>query len=178
MQFCSGPGVLQRKIGVIKMKARFMAVPFLAFVASSALAIEPIRKDITVEAVVPAVEFTVEPDASWANKPVKLDYQVDKEAFVPFSNKFHAKSSVGAIEAKLQQAAIISSESETIALDVKVGNKSLQLTPVEVMSDADAKEGKELPISIDAIKPNDGYVAGTYSGTVSILFETAAPSAR
>ncbi|MGE8323907.1 MAG: CS1 type fimbrial major subunit [Pseudomonas sp.] len=160
------------------MKARFMAVPFLALVASSALAIEPIRKDITVEAIVPSVEFTVEADASWANKPVVLDYQADKEAFVPFSNKFQAKSSVGAIDAKLQQAATLNSESETIALDVKVGNQSLLLTPLEVMSEADAKEGKDLPISIEAIKPNNGYVAGTYSGTVSILFETAAPSGR
>ena len=161
------------------MKTRFLAVPVMTLMAGMAMAaIEPITKEITVQAVVPQVEFSVEPDSSWANKPVKLDYVLGEEKFKPFSGDFRAKSTVGAINAKLIAVATISSGSENIDLDVKVGNKSLGLTPVEVMVAGEANVGGDLPMTINTIKPDAGYVAGDYSGTVSILFETAAPAAR
>lgn len=52
----------------------------------------------------------------------------------------------------------------------------MDLMPAEVMSAEDAKVGNNLPITFKAVKPENGYLKGDYTGTVSVLFETSSSS--
>ncbi|EKT4541293.1 CS1 type fimbrial major subunit [Pseudomonas sp. NBRC 111118] len=163
------------------MKSSVLAIPFFAMFAGAAFAAapEPISHDISVMAVIPGNDFSVEPKGDWLQKGVTLEYQSQAEQFTKVTEKFMAQSDVGAIQAKLLQTAELQEQSnvdQKIALVITVGDKRLALTPQEVMSAEDAKGGNELPIAFEAVKPEGGFVKGDYNGVVKVLFETSSTS--
>lgn len=162
------------------MKPYMLAVPFIALFAGAAVAAAPeaITQEITVTAVIPGNDFSVEPKGDWIQKGVTLEYQPEGDAFKKVTEAFKAQSDVGAIQAALIEPAVLVDQAsdQRIDLAIIVGDKPLTLSPEEVMSAADAKVGNDLPISFDAIKPATGYVKGDYNGVVKVLFETASSS--
>ncbi|AJA14826.1 CS1 type fimbrial major subunit [Pseudomonas sp. YQ_6] len=162
------------------MKSYVLAVPFLALFAGAAVASapEPISQNISVTAVIPGNDFSVAPVGDWLEKGVTLEYEPEREDFKAVSEKFSAQSDVGAIQAHLLHTAALQDPQtdQRIDLVISVGGKKLELTPTEVMSAEDAKGGNELPITFSAIKPDNGYLKGEYTGTVSVLFETSSTS--
>ncbi|MCO1620298.1 MAG: CS1 type fimbrial major subunit [Pseudomonas alloputida] len=162
------------------MKSYVLAVPFLALFAGAAVASapEPITQSISVTAVIPGNDFSVTPVGGWLEKGVTLEYEPEREDFKAVSERFSAQSDVGAIQAHLLHTASLQDQQtdKKIDLIITVGDKKMELTPTEVMNAEDAKAGKELPITFNAIKPENGYVKGDYTGTVSVLFETSSTS--
>ena len=162
------------------MKSYVLAVPFLALFAGAAVASAPapISQNISVTAVIPGNEFSVAPIGDWLDKGVTLEYEPEREDFKAVSERFSAQRDVGAIQAHLLYTAALQDPQtdEKIDLMISVGGKQLALTATEVMSAEDAKVGKELPITFNAIRPDSGYVKGEYAGTVSVLFETSSAS--
>lgn len=162
------------------MKSYVLAVPFLALFAGAAVASapEPITQSISVTAVIPGNDFSVTPVGGWLEKGVTLEYEPEREDFKAVSERFSAQSDVGAIQAHLLHTASLQDQQtdKKIDLIITIGDKKMELTPTEVMNAEDAKAGKELPITFNAIKPENGYVKGDYTGTVSVLFETSSTS--
>lgn len=163
------------------MKPYALAVPFIALFAGAAVASPPppITQDISVTAIIPGNDFSVEPIGDWIQKGVKLEYQPQAEELTPVTERFRAQSDVGAIQASLLEAAVLREQKDNeqlIELAITVGDKPLTLAAVEVMSAEDAKDGNELPITFAAVKPGEGYAKGDYSGVVKVLFETSSSS--
>lgn len=162
------------------MKSYVLAVPFLALFAGAAVASDPtpITQNISVTAVIPGNDFSVTPVGDWLDNGVTLEYEPGREDFKEVSEKFSAQSDVGAIQAHLLRTASLQDPQtdEKIDLIITVGDKKMDLMPAEVMSAEDAKVGNNLPITFKAVKPENGYLKGDYTGTVSVLFETSSSS--
>jgi len=163
------------------VKPYALAVPFIALFAGAAVASapEPISQEISVKAIIPGNDFSVEPKGDWMQKGVTLEYQPQAEAFTPVTENFTAQSDVGAIQASLLEAAQLHEQKDNdqkIELAITVGGKPLAIAAVEVMNAEDAKAGNDLPITFEAVKPGAGYVKGDYNGVVKVLFETSSAS--
>jgi len=163
------------------VKPYALAVPFIALFAGAAVASapEPITQEISVKAIIPGNDFSVEPKGDWIQRGVTLEYQPQSDAFTAVSEAFTAQSDAGAIQAKLLEAAELREQTnndQKIDLAITVGGKQLALMAEEVMSAEDAKAGNELPITFAAVKPQAGYVKGEYNGVVKVLFETSSAS--
>jgi len=158
------------------VKHILLALPLALLSATSALAADPIEKQVQVIATVPTGQFYVEPVGNWINDPQELPWNSFQSSFGTIDKQLQVKSSIGPISAFMPSPAIISSGAESIGLDVKVAGTSLSTTAVEVVSGAQALPGQTIALQIAAKQPGSGtFVPGTYQGLVSMVFETAAP---
>lgn len=159
------------------MKRLLMALPLALFTATAAHAADPIEKQVQVTAQVPTDAFYVEPvGGNWMNDPQELAWNSFRSELQPIRKQLQVKSTVGPISAYLLSPATITSGTNSIGLDVKVANTTLDTTPAEVVSQAQAAPGAVIGFEIAAqAAPNSGYVPGSYQGLVSMMFETAAP---
>ena len=159
------------------MKRILLALPLALMTATTALAADPIEKQVQVIATVPTAAFYVEPvGGSWMNDPQELVWNSFQSSFETIDKQLQVKSTVGAISAYLLSPAVISSGADAIDLDVKVAGTSLSTTAAEVVNAAQAAPGSTVGFQIAAKAPSTGnFVPGSYQGLVSMIFETAAP---
>ena len=94
----------------------------------------------------------------------------------PIRKQLTMKSTSGAITAKLMNTPTMTSGTNSIGLNVKVGSQALSTTSEIVANVADAAAGTVVDFLVTAGgKPSAGYVPGAYQGTVNLVFETPDP---
>lgn len=159
------------------MKRTLLALPLALMAATSAMAADPIEKQVQVIATVPTAAFYVEPvGGGWMNDPQELPWNSFQGAFDTIDKQLQVKSTIGPISAYLLSPPVISSGANAIDLDVKVAGKSLGTSSAEVIPATQATPGAVVGFQIAAKAPSTGtFIPGSYQGLVSMVFETAAP---
>ncbi|MBC2678589.1 adhesin [Pseudomonas sp. CFBP 8758] len=159
------------------MKSSVLALPLALLFTGSAMADQRIDHTVTVTATVPTDKFIVEPlGGNWMNEPQNMSFKPVDGSLEPIRKQLTMKSTSGAIKAKLLNSPTMTSGSNSIGLNVKVGNQALSTSSEIVANVADAAAGTVVDFLVTAgAKPSAGYVPGTYQGTVNLVFETPDP---
>ena len=138
--------------------------------------------EIKLSAEVPvAGGFEIKEEGWNSAEPLKLDWNEAEKKFDTQKKSVLAKSGVGNVQVKFSTSDELKLSHQTkedafFKLGVKVGGKDVGVDPVEVVTKDEAKNGKSIEVEItpgeasDAMK--DSLVAGDYTGTVSLMFET------
>ncbi|WAC46447.1 CS1 type fimbrial major subunit [Pseudomonas sp. SL4(2022)] len=163
---------------MLKKLSLLSAAVSLTFISASALATDPITADIRLEAIVPTSDFQVSPvDQTTTSLKQQLRWDAATEKFFPYQAQFNVKNSK-AVKVKLANADSdkLTSGNKEIDLTIKFNGKALSTTATEVIG-AVAGGGNQikkypLDITTDA---NKSTAAGTYSGTVGLVFEVTTP---
>jgi len=157
------------------MKYSVLALPLaLMMAAGSALAADPIEKQVTVTATIPTESFYVEPvGGNWMNEPQDMAWNSFQQTLQPIRKQLQVRSTTGPISAYLLNPATITSGADTIGLDVSVAGKSLTLTSAEVITQEQAAPGAIVGFEVAAQAAGaGGYAPGNYLGVVNMMFET------
>ncbi|WP_409278210.1 CS1 type fimbrial major subunit [Pseudomonas defluvii] len=149
---------------------KFLIVPFAMLVAGSAFATKDLPKTVDITADIPSDTFYVNSDTGWESAPQALVYNVVTETLAPIQQRYQAKSTTGAISAKLNGVPQINSGADAILLDVELNGIKLTNAAVEVISKADAATPSFMPIRVSA--QTGKYQPGSYTGSISMTFET------
>ncbi|HDS1736977.1 CS1 type fimbrial major subunit [Pseudomonas hunanensis] len=159
------------------MKRTLLALPLALLCAGSAIAADPIEKQVQITAQIPTAAFYVEPvGGNWMNDPQEMTWNSYQSTLEPIRKQLQVKSTIGPITGYLISPAVIANGSNNIGLDVQVGDTLLLTTPSEVVSAAQAAPGATIGFVVSAKPaPTTGYEPGNYQGLVSMMFETAAP---
>lgn len=158
------------------MKAFLLALPLAVLAANSAIAADPIEKQVLITATVPTAAFYVEPvGGNWMNDPQDMAWNSFQGTLEPIRKQLQAKSTIGPITAHLLTPAAVTSGVNVIDLNVKVGATTLTTTATEVLAAPQAATGTTLDFMVEPTAPAGGYQPGSYQGLVSMMFETAAP---
>ena len=125
----------------------------------------------------PVPQFYVRPaEAGWIGLPQSLSWNKSTSTLESLSKDFTVLNQAGAVSARLVDEAYLSSGKDRIELSVKFNGKVLNvLTSLEVVSKQEAAPGKRVPLEIIAQKPQQGYMGGSYSGAVKLMFSAVAP---
>ena len=149
---------------------KFLVVPFAMLVAGSAFAIDPISKAVDITATIPTDTFYVEADTGWDTAPQALPYNAMTGTLTPVQKRYVAKSTTGAISAKLDGVPQINSGADAILLDVEFNGVALTTTSQEVIPTAAA--ATESIVGFKVAAQAGPYEPGSYNGTVNMTFET------
>lgn len=159
------------------MKYSVLALPLaLMMAAGTAMAADPIEKQVTVTATIPTESFYVEPvGGNWMNEPQDMAWNSFQQTLQPIRKQLQVRSTTGPISAYLTNPATITSGADTIGLDVSVAGKALTLTSAEVISQEQAAPGAIVGFEVAAqAAGTGGYTPGNYLGVVNMMFETTA----
>ncbi|WP_369987168.1 CS1 type fimbrial major subunit [Pseudomonas xanthosomatis] len=153
---------------------KYLVIPFAMLAAGSAFANQTVSKSVDVIANIPTATFYVEPDGTWMTQPQELVYNAVTGELRPFDGqRMVARSTTGAIQARLDNTPVMTSGSDSIGLTVSVNNVALSTTNAQILSAADADTPTFMPFKIGAVAAGtNGYAAGNYQGTVNMTFET------
>ncbi len=157
------------------MKYSILALPLaLMMAAGSAIAADPIEKQVTITATIPTESFYVEPvGGNWMNEPQDMAWNSFQQTLQPIRKQLQVRSTTGPISAYLLNPATITSGADTIGLDVSVAGKALTLTSSEVISEEQAAPGAIVGFEVAAQTAGaGGYNPGNYLGVVNMMFET------
>lgn len=159
------------------MKHSLFALPLALMLASGgASAAEPIEGNFTVTGTVPTESFSVIDPGSWMSQTQTLPWGLLGTNFSIFQQKLVLKSTVGAITAHLLDPAQISSGDNVIQLQVAINSIPLTLSPKQVLRADLAAGGLLVNFSTSVLNStNPKLIPGDYAGTLSMMFETAAP---
>lgn len=159
------------------MKYSLFALPLALLLASGgASAVQPIEGNFTVTGTVPTESFSVIDPSNWMSQTQTLPWSLLGTGFGIFQQKILLKSTVGAITAHLLDPAQISSGDNVIQLQVAINSIPLTLSPKQVLR-ADLAAGGYLVNFSTSVLNSTGpqLIPGDYAGTLSMMFETAAP---
>ena len=159
------------------MKYSLFALPLALMLASGgASAAQPIEGNFSVSGTVPTESFSVIDPSSWMSQPQTLPWNMLGNGFSIFQQKLLLKSTVGPITAHLLEPAQISSGDNVIQLLVAINSVGLTESPRQILR-ADLASGGLLVNFSTSVQSSTGpkYIPGDYAGTVSMMFETAAP---
>ncbi|WP_429195124.1 CS1 type fimbrial major subunit [Aeromonas veronii] len=163
------------------MKVWSLAPVLAVLMSSHLMAAERVEHQVTVTAQIPTEKFIVKPITgdNWTNDIQKLAYSPGTGKLLKLSKQLEAHSTIGAITGFLASKPTMTSEGNSIDLNVSVGGVPLSFQPVEILSASVAKDGKILDFSVTAADaPQGGYTPGNYQGVVSMVFESEAPKAQ
>ncbi|WP_223489070.1 CS1 type fimbrial major subunit [Pseudomonas sp. A-RE-19] len=135
-----------------------------------------------VSLTVPTRSFYVVPtDPSWIHQTQELHWDYPSSSLGSLRKYFDVLHSTSAIQARLETTPYLSNgrAGEEIVLRVSFNGVllSTQITPQDVVSQADAAVGVRALLEIEAQEPAGGYRAGDYYGNVLLLFNAKAPGA-
>lgn len=153
---------------------KFLVVPFAMLVAGSAFAVDTKSKTVDITANIPTDAFYVEADTGWDTAPQALPYNAVTQTLTPVQQRYVAKSTTGAISAKLDGVPQINSGADAILLDVEFNGVALTQTSAVVIPTAAAATESIVGFKV-AAQPGP-YEPGSYSGTVNMTFETPLPT--
>lgn len=143
----------------------------LSLITVSAMALDEVPHTIQLSATVPSQDFMVVPVDQAATTAVQtLAYNAGTNTFDQYVTQFTVKATTSAVKAKLAGAASLYSGTNPMALMVKFNNVVLGTDALEVVTKDVAGMGKNFPLSIAVTQ--DDPPAGTYSGSVSVIFES------
>lgn len=105
------------------MKAFVLALPLAVLAANSAIAADPIEKQVLITATVPTAAFYVEPvGGNWMNDPQDMAWNSFQGTLEPIRKQLQAKSTIGPITAHLlTPAAVTSSLAAALATGPSAG---------------------------------------------------------
>ncbi|MBC3363068.1 CS1 type fimbrial major subunit [Pseudomonas sp. SWRI154] len=134
------------------------------------------RETFELYVTIPTVDFYVLPlDPQLVQREQRLPFSSIKNDLTPLRATYEVKNSNGAIGARLGEEAYLSNGRERIDLRVRFNNVELTLDSTQVVSAIEARPGRQVPLEIAAIKPDDEYKPGDYYGTVHMVFDAVAP---
>lgn len=136
------------------------------------------RETFEVSVSIPIAEFHVLPvDPGWMGHEQKLHWNLATDELGSLRKQFDVKNTNGAIAARLSEEPYISNgrEVDNIALAVMFNRIKLTVDNAQVIAASEANVGKRVELLIAAVKPDDGYKAGDYYGSVHLIFEALAP---
>ncbi|MFL9628766.1 CS1 type fimbrial major subunit [Aeromonas jandaei] len=153
-------------------------IPALLLVSNTLMAAERVEHTVTVTAQIPTENFYVQPVGDWMSTPQKLIFNPFSQKLDPLAKQLEMKSTIGPIKGYLVYPATMASGKESIGLTVKVAGVALTTTSAELLTQSDARAGKQIGLEIiPAVAPTGGYKPGNYQGIVSMMFESEAPPA-
>lgn len=156
-------------------------ISYLAVAASLALWMQAgfaAREEHTFEVSVsiPTLDFYVLPvDPGFLEREQRMNWDLGREFLHPLRASFDVRSESGPITARLGHDSVLSSANNLIALNVIFNGHLLNLSDTVVVPAGEARSGSRVPLRIEAIKPQDGFKAGEYYGSVQIIFDALAP---
>ncbi|MEN4978185.1 CS1 type fimbrial major subunit [Erwinia billingiae] len=171
------------KIGNNVFKKSFAVVLLACAGLGGAHAADPQSYTIDLTAVIPSDSFHVIPvESGWINQTQAMSYDLATSKLKPFEKEFQYKNTSGAIQATLTNtnadgAPVLSNGSgDTIPLTVKFNNKTLSDTAATVVESAAAAAGGRTTLSIAQANTSALDVMGSFSGSVSMIFEPVVES--
>ena len=160
-------------------KTLMNVISMMALTLVSACAYALVEREIfEVSVTIPTAEFYVLPtELDWIGREQRLNWDLTAQELSPLRKHFDVKNSNGGITARLSEEPYLSNgrDVDNIALDVQFNRIKLTVDDATVISETDGKTGKRVELVIAAVKPDDGYKAGEYYGSVHMIFEAIAP---
>ncbi|WP_426150588.1 CS1 type fimbrial major subunit [Pseudomonas sp. DC3000-4b1] len=154
------------------MKLKYLVLPLALFAAAQASAADVISKQIQVTAYIPTSAFSILDEGGWMNKTQQLSlYNGNLQKI---SNRLIAKSTTGAISARLENDPVLTSRNNRIPLTITANGKDLSTTSTEIVPAADASTPYYMTMDIAAA--TGPYEPGDYMGFVDVTFETPLPT--
>ncbi|MBC3376842.1 adhesin [Pseudomonas sp. SWRI92] len=134
------------------------------------------RETFELYVTIPTVDFYVLPlDPQLVQREQRLPFSTITNELSPLRATYEVKNSNGSIGARLGEEAYLSNGRDRIDLRVTFNNVELSLDSTQVVSANEARPGRQVPLIIAAIKPDDEYKPGDYYGTVHMVFDAVAP---
>ncbi|WP_411828771.1 CS1 type fimbrial major subunit [Pseudomonas bijieensis] len=134
------------------------------------------RETFELYVTIPTVDFYVLPlDPQLVQREQRLPFSTITTDLSPLRATYEVKNSNGSIGARLGEEAYLSNGRDRIDLRVTFNNVELTLNSAQVVSATEARPGRQVPLVIAAIKPDDDYKPGDYYGTVHMVFDATAP---
>ncbi|WP_103308452.1 MULTISPECIES: CS1 type fimbrial major subunit [unclassified Pseudomonas] len=134
------------------------------------------RETFEVYVTIPTVDFHVVPlDPQLVQREQRLPFSTITGELSPLRATYEVKNSNGAIGARLGEEAYLSNGRERIDLRVTFNGVALTLDSAQVVTATEARPGRQVPLEIAAIRPDDDYKPGDYYGTVHMVFDATAP---
>ncbi|MGK3120282.1 adhesin [Pseudomonas corrugata] len=160
---------------MIKTRLRPLALMALLMPWTSAWgAIE--RETFELYVTIPTADFYVLPlDPQLVQREQRLPFSTITSDLSPLRAIYEVKNSNGSIGARLGEEAYLSNGLDRIDLRVRFNGVELTLDSAQVVSATEARPGRQVPLEIAAIKPDDDYKPGDYYGTVHMVFDATAP---
>ncbi|AOE62008.1 CS1 type fimbrial major subunit [Pseudomonas corrugata] len=160
---------------MIKTRLRPLALMALLMPWTSAWgAVE--RETFELYVTIPTADFYVLPlDPQLVQREQRLPFSTITSDLSPLRAIYEVKNSNGSIGARLGEEAYLSNGLDRIDLRVRFNGVELTLDSAQVVSATEARPGRQVPLEIAAIKPDDDYKPGDYYGTVHMVFDATAP---
>ena len=160
---------------MIKTRLRPLALTALVMPWSLAWgAVE--RETFELYVTIPTADFYVLPlDPQLVQREQRLPFSTITSDLSPLRAIYELKNSNGSIGARLGEEAYLSNGRDRIDLRVRFNGVELTLDSTQVVSATEARPGRQVPLEIAAIKPDDDYKPGDYYGTVHMVFDATAP---
>ncbi|WP_053149421.1 CS1 type fimbrial major subunit [Pseudomonas sp. P97.38] len=160
---------------MIKTRLRPLALTALVMPWSSTWgAVE--RETFELYVTIPTADFYVLPlDPQLVQREQRLPFSTITSDLSPLRAIYEVKNSNGSIGARLGEEAYLSNGRDRIDLRVRFNGVELTLDSALVVSATEARPGRQVPLEIAAIKPDDDYKPGDYYGTVHMVFDATAP---
>lgn len=154
------------------MKLKYLALPLAMLGAGQALAANDIvSKQIQVTAYIPTANFSIIDEGGWMSRTQELG--IINGNLQRLSNRIVAKSTTGAISARLENDAVLTSRNNSIPLTITANGVVLSTTAAEVVPASAASTPYYMNMDISA--PAGPYQPGDYMGFVDVTFETPLP---
>lgn len=156
-------------------------ISYLAVAASLALWMQAgfaAREEHTFEVSVsiPTLDFYVLPvDPGFLEREQRMNWDLGREFLHPLRASFDVRNASGGIAARLGHEPALSNGRDEIELSVILNNHPLTPINTVIVPESEARNGSRVPLQIEAIKPQDGFKAGEYYGSVQIIFDALAP---
>jgi hypothetical protein len=155
------------------MKLKYLALPLALFTAGQAMAANDVlSKQVQVTAYIPTSAFSIIDEGGWMNQTQQMG--LSNGNLQKVSNRIIAKSTTGAISARLENDAVLTSRNNRIPLTVSANGVDLSTTSAEIIKAGDA--ANPYYMSMDIAAPAGPYQPGDYMGFVDVTFETPLPT--
>ncbi|MBM1197108.1 CS1 type fimbrial major subunit [Pseudomonas weihenstephanensis] len=119
--------------------------------------------------------FVIPVDPGFLEQEQQMHWNLVNETLQPLRAEFDVASAAGAVTSRLGYEPVLFNGRDTIALNVTFNQQPLTLQDTVIVRADQAWPGKRVPLRIDALKPEEGFRAGEYYGSVQITFDAAAP---
>lgn len=157
-----------------------IAASVATLLTASAGAAQLEEYEVLLKASVPSDDFHVRPvESGWIGEPQEMVYDPGTQKLQQVKKMFQYKNTAGAIKATLlntndNNSPMLFSGKNSIPLEVKFNNISVNTEGAVVATIAEAKEGGRANLNISTLddKPlSPETFSGEYTGSVSINFE-------
>ena len=150
---------------------KYLALPLALLIAGSAVAADnKFTKRIQVTALVPTAVFSLIDEHGWMNENQKMSLGADGNLETIGGKRVLVKSTTGAISARLESEAVLTSRGDRIPLTITANGVDLDNTSKEVVSATDA--AARFWMNMDIAAAPGPYAPGNYMAWVDVTFET------